>query len=79
MKSKVVVIHEGNQFLLMTSFGFKIGSRMLTAAPEAGKDFPELTDRFETKAEADRAAMKWNLYLLHADKKRSKTKQRISE
>jgi hypothetical protein len=79
MKSKVIVIPEGNEFILRTSFGFKIGSRMLTAAPEENKDYPELTDRFATKGEADRAAMRFNLYLMHAEKVRSKGKQRISE
>jgi hypothetical protein len=77
--TKVVVIAEGTEFVLRTSHGYKIGSRMLSVAPESGRDYPEMTDRFATKAEADRAAMRFNLYLIHAENKRSKTKQRISE
>ena len=37
---------------------------MLTVAPEKGHDYPELTDWFATKAKAEKAALKWNLYLL---------------
>lgn len=76
---KVVVILQDDEFILRTSHGHPIGSRMFSVAPEAGRDYPELTDRFSTKVDADRAAMRFNLYLLHAAKKRNKTKSRISE
>src|SRR6188472_2573886 len=79
MRSKVSVIPEANEFILRTSLGFPIGSRMLGPAPEEGKDYPELQDRFTERLDADRAALRWNMYLAHAAKKRPKSKGRISE
>lgn len=81
MKSltKVIVVPHGDTFHLRTSQGFPIGSRMLTVAPEKGKDYPELKSVFLSKHDANRAALEWNVYLLHAAKKKSKSKQRFAD
>lgn len=80
MKTRIIVVTKlDDTFKLTTEYGFPIGSRLLTVAPETGKDYPDLQDVFDTKLEADRAAMRWNLYLIHAAKKKSKKRERISE
>ena len=79
MKTRIKVVHCENKFRLLTELGFPIGARLLTVAPEKGRDYPDLQDVFATKLEAERAAIRWNTYLLHAAKKKSKTKTRISE
>lgn len=79
MKTRVLVVPDGAVFRLRTSLGFPIGPRMLSVAPEPGKDYPEIQDTFTTKLEADRAAVRFNTYLLWAEKKKSKQKSRISE
>jgi hypothetical protein len=80
MKTRIIVVTSGDgTFRLITELGFPIGSRLLTVAPEPGKDYPDLQDTFPTRLEADRAAIRWNTYLLWADKKKSKQKSRISE
>ena len=72
----LVTMQEDGQFRIRTEIGFPIGSRMLTVAPEEDKDFPELQDTFKTRLEADRAALRWNLYLRWAKKKKAKNKNR---
>lgn len=80
MRSRVIVVTTGDgEFRLITEFGFPIGSRLLSVAAEKGRDLPELTDRFVSKIAAQRAALRWNQYLLHAHAKKSKQKGRISE
>lgn len=81
MKSltKVVVVPQDDKFLLRTTNGFPIGSRMLTVAPEKGKDYPELKSEFSSKHEANRAALEFNLYLNWAAKKKSKSKMRYAD
>lgn len=81
MKSltKVIVVPQGDKFHLRTSNGFAIGSRMLTVAPEPGKDYPELKSEFSSKHDANRAALEFNLYLNWAAKKKSKSKQRFAD
>lgn len=81
MKSltKVIVVPQGDTFHLRTIQGFPIGSRMLTVAPEKGKDYPELKSVFTSKHDASRAALEFNLYLQHAAKKKSKSKQRFAD
>lgn len=81
MKSltKVIVVPQNGKFHLRTSNGFPIGSRMLTVAPETGKDYPELKSEFSSRHDASRAALEWNLYLSMAAKKKSKSKQRFAD
>lgn len=80
MKTRIIITTKlDGTFKLMTENGFPIGSRLLTVAPDTGRDYPELQDVFATKSEAERAAMRWNLYLNDAAKKKSKTKYRSSE
>lgn len=79
MRTKVVVIPDGDQFVLRTSNGYPIGARMLTVAPEKGKDYPQLTSRFDSRNDANRACLAWNMYILWADKKKSKSKARYAD
>lgn len=75
MRAKVIVVtpFEGS-FRLITDKGYPIGGRLLTVAPEKDREYPDLQDTFEKKLDADRAALRWNQYLLHASKKRAKRK-----
>ena len=80
MRTRVIVVAaDDGKFRLRTEHGFPIGSRMLGVAPEPDKDYPELTDTFGTKLDANRAALRWNLYLAHAEKKKTKKIYRLSE
>lgn len=71
--------YSSDTWVLKTSLGLTVGTRMLSTAPEDGKDYPEIPEEFQNKLDADRACLRWNEYLLHAWQKRSKTKRRISE
>lgn len=77
--TKIVVIEQSGQFILRTSNGFPIGSRLLSVAPETGKDLPDLRSEFPTKTEAARAALDFNMYLLWAAKKKSKSRARFAD
>ena len=80
MRTRVIVVAaDDGKFRLRTDFGGPIGSRLFSVAPEPEKDYPELTDTFGTKLEANRAALRWNLYLAHAEKKKTKKIYRLSE
>ena len=77
VKVKVVELSCGG-FELHTERGHRVGPRLLSVAPE--ENFPEIPEEpFKLKHEATVACMQWNLYLLHAWKHKTKSKQRLSE
>lgn len=81
MHTKIKIIgNDESGYELRTDRDFVLGTRLHTVAPKPGDELPVVPDKpFRTKLEASAAQLKWNLYLLHAWQKRSKSKQRISE
>jgi hypothetical protein len=77
--TRIVVTEEAGVFRLRTERGFVLGPRLYSVAPEAGKSLPDLKDEFPNKLAATRAAMDWNVYLLWAWKKRSKSRERSAD
>ena len=77
--TRIVVTEEAGVFRLRTERGFVLGPRLYSVAPESGKVLPDLQDNFATKFEATRAAMYWNVYLIWAWKKRSKSRERSAD
>jgi hypothetical protein len=77
--TRIVVTEEAGVFRLRTERGFVLGPRLYSVAPEAGKVLPGLKDEFTEKLPATRAAMDWNVYLLWAWKKRSKSRERSAD
>jgi hypothetical protein len=77
--TRIVVTEEAGVFRLRTERGFVLGPRLYSVKPEDGKVFPDLKDEFETKPEADGAALKWNVYLIHAWNKREKKPKRSAD
>lgn len=82
MKPRIVVIQSGEFWELRTSIGNCVGQRMLSVKAEDDEILPEIPkEPFRTKLDADRSALKWNLYLKYASqkKKRNQKRERISE
>lgn len=67
---------------LRTSNDNPVGSRLLTVDPEEGRELPLIppTAGWTTKIDAERAAIRWNMYLRWAqDKKRKRTNKGTEE
>jgi hypothetical protein len=79
MSTRIIVTEEAGVFRLRTERGFVLGPRLYSVAPESGKVLPGLQDEFPNKLAATRAAMDWNVYLLWAWKKRSKSRERSAD
>jgi hypothetical protein len=77
--TRIVVTEEAGVFRLRTERGFVLGPRLYSVTPEAGKVLPGLQDEFPNKLAATRAAMDWNVYLIWAWKKRSKSRERSAD
>jgi len=77
--TRIVVTEEAGVFRLRTERGFVLGPRLYSVAPEKGKSLPDLKDEFTEKLSATRAAMDWNVYLIWAWKKRSKSRERSAD
>jgi len=77
--TRIIVTEEAGVFRLRTERGFVLGPRLYSVAPEAGRVLPDLKDEFTNKLAATRAAMDWNVYLLHAWNKRSKKRERSAD
>ena len=77
--TRIIVIEEAGVFRLKTERGYVLGPRLYSANPEDGKELPGLQDEFPNKLSATRAAMDWNMYLLYAWKKRSKSRERSAD
>lgn len=78
-QSRIIVTEEAGVFRLRTERGYVLGPRLYSVAPETGKVLPALQDEFPTKLAATRAAMDWNVYLLWAWKKRTKSLERSAD
>jgi hypothetical protein len=78
-QSRIIVTEEAGVYRLRTERGFVLGPRLYSVAPETGRVLPALQDEFPTKLAATRAAMDWNVYLLWAWKKRSKSRERSAD
>jgi len=77
--TRITVTEEAGVYRLRTERGFVLGPRLYSVAPETGKVLPALKDEFPTKLAATRAAMDWNVYLLHAWQKQSKKRERSAD
>jgi hypothetical protein len=79
VKVKVTKISEGIWDIL-TGRGHRIGQRLITVSPKAGEVIPEVpAGTFTDVMDAHRVCLEWNLYLAHAWKHRSKSKDRVRE
>ena len=78
-QSRIVVTEEAGLFRLRTERGYVLGPRLYSVSPEDGRVLPDLKDEFENKLAATRAAMDWNVYLLYAWQKRSKSRERSAD
>lgn len=78
-QSRIIVTEEAGVFRLRTERGYVLGPRLYSVAPETGRVLPALQDEFPTKLAATRAAMDWNVYLLWAWKKRTKSLERSAD
>jgi hypothetical protein len=77
--TRIIITEEAGLFRLRTERGFVLGPRLYSVSPEAGKVLPDLKDEFPNKLAATRAAMDWNVYLIWAWKKRSKSRERSAD
>lgn len=79
VRIRVIEQHDGT-FDLFTDRGHRIGGRLLSVPPKKNESMPVVPDSpFTVKHEAYAAAMHWNMYLAHAWKHRSKSKDRCRE
>lgn len=77
--TRIIVKEQDGKFILRTERDYVVGPRLITVAPETGKILPGMQDKFDSKLDANRAALAWNTYLLYAWKKRSKSKVRSAD
>lgn len=70
MVTRVSVIEEAGVFVLRTTAGNLVGPRMWSQDPEKGRSMPTAQNRFNTRSEADRAAIAWNVYLAGIKRKK---------
>lgn len=55
-------------WILRTSMGFIAGDRLITKSPEPGRSLPPDQVKYASRQDADRAAMRWNLYLMNVQR-----------
>jgi len=80
MLPSVVLKETPEGYVLRTSFGNPVGTRMHTVAPQSGKSLPEVpSGPIESKLDAERLRLAWNTYLIHAHKTREKYKVRTAD
>ena len=80
MQPSVVLDPTPDGYVLRTSLGNPVGTRMHTVAPQSGKQLPEVPKGpIESKLDAERLRLAWNTYLIHAYKSRSKSKVRTAD
>lgn len=77
--TRIIVKEEQGKFILRTERDYVIGPRLITVNAEEGKILPGMQDEFDSKLDANRAALAWNTYLLYAWKKRSKSRSRSAD
>lgn len=70
MVTRVSVVQEAGVFVLRTAAGNLVGPRMWSQDPENGRELPSAQNRFDTRADADRAAVRWNVYLAGIKKRK---------
>ena len=77
---KIILTQVSAGYVLTTILGNPVGQRLLTGRPEDGKDYPVVpTGPIASRSQAEKLRLDWNVYLRHAWKTRSKTKERSAD